>query len=64
MRITLIINACKNERKLAVLNKGRKEMRKHKGLLLGSIQLRAVYLFPNDKDVYLLPYLLPCFCFS
>ena len=31
-----------------------------KVLLLGSKQLRAVYPFPNAKDIYL----LPCFCFS
>ena len=37
---------------------------KWKVLLLGSIQLRTVYPFPNAKDVYRLPYLFPCFCFS
>ena len=31
---------------------------------IGSIQPRVVYPLPNAKYVYLLPYLLPCFCFS
>jgi hypothetical protein len=33
-------------------------------LLLGFIQPRAVHPLLNIKGVYLLPYLLPCFCFS
>ena len=32
--------------------------------LLESIQIRAVHPLPNAKDVNLLPYLLPYFCFS
>ena len=33
-------------------------------LLLGSIQAIAVHPLPDARDAYLLPYLLPCFCFS
>ena len=33
-------------------------------IYIGSIQPRAVHPLPNAEDVYLLQYLLPCFCSS